>query len=170
MVCGALRPGRQKGNARPGLGSHARAQRLQLVSWDERTAHTVFFSRRGARRARRAGILSSGGDRPGHRAKQRIGVASANVRSLKGDKFTLARHEFVRRNLFVCDVSEHWMTGTGILEDEATGFFLCVLGTLQMTILPAGSTGWDFCCLLSLVVHGSSRALLRVGLAHGWLA
>ena len=43
MVCGALRPGRQKGNARPGLGSHARAQRLQLVSWDERTAHTVFF-------------------------------------------------------------------------------------------------------------------------------
>jgi hypothetical protein len=28
MVCGALRPGRQKGNARPGLGSHARAQRL----------------------------------------------------------------------------------------------------------------------------------------------
>ena len=27
MVCGALRPGRQKGNARPGLGSHARAQR-----------------------------------------------------------------------------------------------------------------------------------------------
>ena len=29
MVCGALRPGRQKGNARPGLGSHARAQRLK---------------------------------------------------------------------------------------------------------------------------------------------
>ena len=28
MVCGALRPGRQKGNARPGLGSHAREQRL----------------------------------------------------------------------------------------------------------------------------------------------
>ena len=27
MVCGALRPGRQKGNARPGLGSHAREQR-----------------------------------------------------------------------------------------------------------------------------------------------
>ena len=27
---GALRPGRQKGNARPGLGSHAREQRQNI--------------------------------------------------------------------------------------------------------------------------------------------
>jgi hypothetical protein len=31
-VCGALRPGRQKGNARPGLGSHARAQRRLITT------------------------------------------------------------------------------------------------------------------------------------------
>ena len=50
MVCGALRPGRQKGNARPGLGSHAREQRPALqhgpgiiTSWHNKTGLVLCY-------------------------------------------------------------------------------------------------------------------------------
>jgi hypothetical protein len=74
------------------------------------------------------------------------------VRSLKGDKFTLACHEFVRRNLFVCGVSEHWMTGTGILEDEATGVFFVCSGHSADENSASGKHGVGF--LLSSVAYG----------------
>ena len=41
-------------------------------------------------------------------------------------------------------------------------FFLFTLVTLLMTTLPAGSTGWVFCCLRSLMDCGNSRELWRV--------
>jgi hypothetical protein len=91
-----------------------------------RNALTVtlpLVSKRGIRRA----ATIRGNSIPGWRGASRISVGSFNCRSLKGDKFKLACHEFASRNFFICGVSEHWMSGSGALVDEQTGVrFVCV--------------------------------------------
>jgi hypothetical protein len=74
------------------------------------------------------------------------------VRSLKGDKLTLAQHEFVRRDLFICGVSGRWTTGAGTLEDEATGVFFARSGHSAEENSTSGKHGVGF--LLSSVAHG----------------
>ena len=111
----------------------------------------IFFSKRGSRLARKDGPLPRGVDRPGRRSHQRISVGSANVRSLKGDKFKLACHEFVRRRFFICGVSEHWLTGNGVLEDDATGFFFVYSGHKKDDNSRSGKHGVGF--LLSPVAY-----------------
>ena len=66
--------------------------------------------------------------RPGWRNDSRISVGSFNVRSLKGDKWKLACHEFASRNFFICGTSEHWMSGSGILVDEESGVRFIYIG------------------------------------------
>jgi hypothetical protein len=62
MVCGALRPGRQKGNARPGLGSHARAQRPESGRpLEEATGRSRVLQAAGGRHR-----YNSGGLHPWH--------------------------------------------------------------------------------------------------------
>jgi hypothetical protein len=112
---------------------------------------TSFFSRRGARRARKVGIIPLGSDRPGARSGQRIGVGSANVRSLKGDKFKIACHEFSRRRMFICGISEHWKTGSGVIKDEATGVYFIYTGHPKQDNSPSGKHGVGF--LLSSAAH-----------------
>ena len=57
----------------------------------------------------------------GWRNDSRVSVGSFDVRSLKGDKWKLACHEFASRNFFICGISERWMSGSGILVDDESG-------------------------------------------------
>jgi hypothetical protein len=54
--------------------------------------------------------------------------------------------------MFVCGVSEHWMTGSGIIEDEATGVFFVHAGHSASDNSASGKHGVGF--LLSPVAHG----------------
>ena len=67
-----------------------------------------------------------------------------NVRCLKGDKFTIACHEFLRRKLFICGVSEHWMSDSGTLHDPATNVWFLYIGHIEADNSPGGKHGVGF--------------------------
>ena len=79
------------------------------------------------------------------------------MRSLKGDKWKLACHEFASRNFFICGTSEHWMSGSGILVDEESGVRFIYIGHDETENSKSGNTALVLCCLGRHVVYGGTR-------------
>jgi hypothetical protein len=99
-------------------------------------------------------------DRPGKREHSRVSVGSFNARSLKGDKWKLACHEFVNRNLFICGVSEHWLSGSDTLSDDETGVRFVYVGHAEKDNSKSGKHGVGFMMswkAYSLWQHQGSR-------------
>jgi len=56
----------------------------------------------------------------------------------------LSCHEFVTRRLFICGVSEHWMSGSDILVDEITGVHFVYIGHPEDDNSKSGKHGVGF--------------------------